>query len=347
MPQSPQPTIEEFDSQSFGGFSDGGPSPVVPRHRQLSQPAEPAGVYPGATGLKYTQTIVPAKRGVGAGMRVSGRRSSAASRSGTPSMTAGPGSLATATEAIDPRLQRIRSDSAPTPVSSSTQNRSSPMIAVEDDDEGGTTTGGGSGNDGAKRRSSGGSTVMQSLAISKLKEPVEPERAASPQVAPAGPSGQVNGTPAPAGAQTTTTPTENGGDPNRPPLPPFALRFARQAEMEARRRERMKARFNGAAARAAAAAGGGSGVVTPMREMSPARAPSVEPVRRQVSNQSSALIDDSSSEEEGQRGIEEVENSEPDSEAADGDESSEDEEEVDLEGAVEGEDDEFEGGLSV
>ncbi|KIO33773.1 hypothetical protein M407DRAFT_177775 [Tulasnella calospora MUT 4182] len=334
MPQSPQPIIEEgFDSQSFGGFSDGGPSPVVPRHRQLSQPVEPAGVYPGATGLKYSQTIVPAKRGVGAGMRVSGRRSSAASRSGTPSVTTG--SLAAATEAIDSKLQRIRSDSAPTPVSSSTHKRSSPMIAVEDDDEG-STPGAGNGNDAAKRRSSGGSTVMQSLAISKIREPVEPERAASPQVSAVGANGQVNGTP----GTTTTTTTENGGDPNRPPLPPFALRFARQAEMEARRRERMKARFNGAAARAAAA--GGSGAVTPMRDLSPARGPSVEPVRRQVSNQS-ALIDDSSSEEERQRGMEEAEDSGPDSEAADGDESSEDEEEGDLEGAVEGEDDEFEG----
>lgn len=340
MPQSPQPTIEEgFDSQSFHGFGEASPSSGGPRYRQPGpQPAEPAGVFPGATGLKYSQTIVPAKRGVGAGMRVSGRRSSAASRSGTPGAA---GSLAAASSTIDSRLHRIRSDSAPTPVSSSTQDRD-PMIAAEDDGNGAAAEmNGGGGNDdlAAKRRSSGGSTVIQSLTISKLREPVEPERVASPQPPAAGANGQTNGTT--AAANTTT---ESGGDPNRPPLPPFALRFARQAEMEARRRERMKIRFNGAAARAAAAAGGGgSGAVTPMRDISPARGPHMQPVHRQTSNQSSALIDDSSSEEEGQRGVEEAEGSEPDSEAADGDESSEDDEEADLEGAVEGEDDEFEG----
>ncbi|KAG9016667.1 hypothetical protein FRB90_002584 [Tulasnella sp. 427] len=247
VPQSPQMTVDEgFDSQNFLGFNSseaaGASSSMVPRHRQGPQPAEPAGVFPGATGLKYTQTIMPgSKRGVGAGMRVSGRRSSAASRSGTPG---------TAT-AIDSKLHRIRSDSAPTPVSSSTQPRTSPMIAVEDDDGPGEE-GEESSNVAAKRRSSGGSTVMQSLTMSKLREQEEPpERVASPapQVAP--PSGQGNGHPtaAPSGTTTatgaalsTTTPPENAGDPNRPPLPPFALRFARQAEMEARRRERMKAR---------------------------------------------------------------------------------------------------------
>lgn len=248
-------------------------------------------MYPGATGLKYTQTIVPRGHGIGsAGIRVSGRRSSATRHAGQ--------SLAT----IDSKLQRIRSDSAPTPVSAVT----TPTIAIQDAFD---SPNGSQATPAPKRRSSGGSTVMENASPESV--PSQGEKISKPPTPPQ--------KPAEAG------PAGNGaGDPNLPALPPFALRFARGAEMEARRRERMKARYNGAAARAQMQNKGDD------EPHSGARRP-ITPIPNQ------SAIDDSSSDSDFRRGSK---SAEEDQKAAEADESSDEEEDEDPDEAPAGVEDE-------
>lgn len=175
LPISPQLAYQDLPSTT--GVSD------------VGDPGAVLGKWPGATGLKYTQTIMGNRSG-GAGMRVTGRRTSKAS----PFV---PGPLA------ESRLQRLRADSEPTPVSASPPasapfhvESASPVVLDAYS---------------SRRRSSGGSTIVGTHDRPRLtSDPtvpvVEPE------------------------AQAPATPT-------------FAPQFARGAEMEARRRLRMRARF--------------------------------------------------------------------------------------------------------
>lgn len=138
------------------------------------------GVWPGATGLKYTQTIMGSRSG-GAGMRVSGRRTS----KGSPLVLA---------PLENSRLTRLRSDSEPTPSAPVPP----PFVRI---------TKGSPENESmihhARHRSAGGSI------LSGNAENLDP-----------------------------------GGDSAETPVATvFAPQFARGAEMEARRRLRMRARF--------------------------------------------------------------------------------------------------------
>ena len=221
MPSSPQPVVDVSMEQQQ--LSNGRGS----RDRYATQPAEPAGVWPGATGLKYTQTIM-GKRSGGIGMRVSGVRDRERRSSGTRHTTS--------SIISDSRFQRIRADSAPTPVSSSP----SPVLAVQVTSDSPEFTPESPLATVGKRRSSGGSTIME--------KPIDEWDG----------SGQTNDPVAPP-----PPPATDAQDPVRPPLPAFALRFARGAEMEARRRDRMRLRNQGAAMRAQAegrSEGGGADV---------------------------------------------------------------------------------------
>ncbi|KAG8876850.1 hypothetical protein FRB97_003850, partial [Tulasnella sp. 331] len=212
VPSSPQPAADDaFDPRSFHGFNNADLTSPNGRRGHLPPTNEAAGVYPGATGLKYTQTIVGPGRSGGVGMRVSGRRSST---------TRAPGSSVVAS--LDSRLQRIRSDSAPTPVSF----QKPPTIAVESPETSNLNPG--------KRRGSGGSHVPSAGEASTSDNRLRP------------------GPPSPTPPNPNVAPAAHseGQDPARPPLPAFALRLAQGGEMEERRRARMRARFNGAAARA-------------------------------------------------------------------------------------------------
>ncbi|KAG9033539.1 hypothetical protein FRB95_014718 [Tulasnella sp. JGI-2019a] len=218
VPSSPRPAADDaFDPHSFHGFNNTDLTSQNGRNRHLPPSGEASGVYPGAVGLKHTQTIVGPGRVLGAGMRVSGRRSST---------TRAPGSSVAAS--IDSNLQRIRSDSAPTPVSS----QRPPKIAVESPNTLVET----SNLNPSKRRGSGGSHVPS------VGEASTPESRSKVGFS----------SPVPPSSNVPPVSHTEGQDPVRPPLPAFALRLAQGGEMEERRRARMRARFDGAAARAGA-----------------------------------------------------------------------------------------------
>ncbi len=265
---------------------------------------EPIGMYPGATSLKYTQTIMGPSRSGGAGMRVTGRRTSA----NRPTVQ-GPGTISSSLgDTSDQKTPRIRSDSAPTPVSGRPEDDDAqPEESVVDASQ--IMVG--------KRRSSGGSTIIQTVTqMSKVVDD-EPNKGQAPS------AGQ---------------PIE--ADAARPPLPAFALRFAQSAEMEARRRERLKARYDGAAARAQA-----NGTSNPAGQASRDLAPIEPPPRMTRRSSNESALDDSSSDEQDDEdrshsgAIAEVED---DPDGADGDESADDEDE-ELDVASGGIEDEFEG----
>ncbi|QRV76161.1 stress-activated map kinase-interacting protein [Ceratobasidium sp. AG-Ba] len=185
------------------------------RAREDDPVAPEAGMYPGAN-LKYSETIMgPSRTGI-AGMRVSGRRMSA--NRGTPSR-----STTALTESQQPA--RYRSDSAPTPVPGSDNPLNShtfadpaPVNAVPTVDD-----------ERAQRRGSGGSTHH------------------SITIPPVDPTASTGTTP------TATIPTRLGSDslvPSQvqaqtpPSAPAFNLPiFARAAEMEERRQQRLMKRF--------------------------------------------------------------------------------------------------------
>lgn len=152
--------------------------PQQPSRMHTDQLSTEPGVFPGATGLKYTQTIMGSRSG-GAGMRVSGRRTST---KGSPLVLA---------PLENNRLNRLRSDSEPTPATPVP-----PSVRI--------TTGSPDPESLIQhaRRRSGGSIL----------------------------SGNGDLDP---GADSADTPL----------AAVFAPQFARGAEMEARRRLRMRARF--------------------------------------------------------------------------------------------------------
>jgi hypothetical protein len=94
MPSSPRP-MEDNDRDRD-------------RDRDRRVSTENAGIWPGATGLKYSQTIRGPKADLAAGMSVTGRRYSGSRAS-----------LLAINTLPDSKLQRLRADSAPTPVSTS------------------------------------------------------------------------------------------------------------------------------------------------------------------------------------------------------------------------------------
>ncbi|KAG8894240.1 cystathionine beta-synthase, partial [Tulasnella sp. 403] len=333
MPSSPQPTVDDaFDPQSFtmpsfgldAGHSNVGVAGPGPSSRNYSAaantnnrnmvqaPSVEPGMYPGATGLKYTTTIVGPGRSMGMGMRVNGRRSSAA-RAQRDSANAG-----SVTNTIDSTLQRIRSDSAPTPVS----NRGTPTIEVQEASRLNSAVGSPVDQSAmmhpGRRRSSGASTFLQNA--SPAVKDVHDQTPQQQQLAPNGT--QANGS------------TGEGQEGGRPALPPIALRFARNAEMEARRRERLKARFDGAAARAQA------GAISPSRRQEEVPRFEQQAVQQAVNESAIAESDDDDDEPVG------VDREAEDQAAADGDESDDDEsegalvDEMDAEPTV---DDDFEG----
>lgn len=178
--------------------------------------APEAGVYPGAN-LKYSDTIMgPSRTGL-AGMRVSGRRLSSNNR-GTPVRSV---------TALSEHQTRFRSDSAPTPAPGSANPLSSHMLA-----EPGPVAALTSSEDvHSSRRDSGGSAYRG--AISSPTEPAA-SNGSTPTATVSGSSRLGSDTIAPAQTQS----------PQPAPTSMVALPvFARAAEMEERRRLRMRARF--------------------------------------------------------------------------------------------------------
>jgi hypothetical protein len=175
--------------------------------------APEAGIYPGAN-LKYSDTIMgPSRTGI-AGMRVSGRRLSGNTR-GT-----GTGTPVRSVTALSETQPRYRSDSAPTPVPGSANPLSSHMLADP-------APVAGADEERAARRSSGGSAYRGAIST-----PTDPA-ASNGSTPTATVSGLlISDTVAPTQAQSPQ------------PVPAVALPiFARAAEMEERRRLRMRARF--------------------------------------------------------------------------------------------------------
>ncbi|KAG8937037.1 hypothetical protein FRC02_008144 [Tulasnella sp. 418] len=225
-PTSPQPTPDPNYRPHHPNGSSSLPISTDGNSKYSSQVADPPGIWPGATGLKYTQTIVGPGRVPMAGMRVSGRRGSGI-RSKPDSITSS-----------DARLQRVRADSAPTPVSSSPSPTSGVAVKVTPDSP--ETFGDTSLIQIGKRRSSGGSTV------------VVPSVNTEDTILSANPPTAQSDTHSHIASERADSQEDSG----LPPLPAFALRFARGAEMEARRRERMRLRFSGATAPSAPREGG-------------------------------------------------------------------------------------------
>ncbi|KAG9095844.1 hypothetical protein FS749_009679 [Ceratobasidium sp. UAMH 11750] len=206
QPESPKPVESVLAPPGSPTHND---TLVNGRLRENDDDVAPeAGVYPGAN-LKYSDTIMgPSRTGL-AGMRVSGRRLSA--NRGTPAR-----SMTALSEQQPPRF---RSDSAPNPAPGGANPLSSHALA----DPAAVVAASGVDEERANRRSSGGPTYRGTI---------------SP---PTDPAMSTGSTP------TATVPSRLGSDtlaPAQVQTPPLTLPvFARAAEMEERRRLRMRARF--------------------------------------------------------------------------------------------------------
>lgn len=182
--------------------------------------APEAGIYPGAN-LKYTDTIMGPSRSGMAGIRVSGRRlSGQAQPRGTPVRSS---------TALSETQSRYRSDSAPNPVPGSANPQALGSQILADLAPVATT----SGNDDERlpRRGSGGST-FRAAPISSPPEPAA-SNGSTPTATVSGPSRLAS--------DSAISPPQ-GQSPQPTPIVALPI-FARAAEMEERRRLRMRARF--------------------------------------------------------------------------------------------------------
>ncbi|KZT61708.1 SIN1-domain-containing protein [Calocera cornea HHB12733] len=176
----------------------------------------------GATGLKYSETIYGGSRIGGAGMRVSGKHASGSSRGRGAGVDVSELSASVASQAA-----RLRSDSAPTP--------SAPETVTSNALHGVSTSPDGSDKFPQvtpRRRGSAGTTLTRftnDSGRSQIPNPV----AGSP-VLPA-----ANG----IGIPPPNIPGQGPAGPSGFPGSFHAPIFARAAEMEARRRERMRQRI--------------------------------------------------------------------------------------------------------
>lgn len=187
--------------------------------------APEAGIWPGATGLKYTQTIIGPSRTGGAGMRVSGRRFSSSKKS--------PLNQAPATS-DDVKAQRHRSDSEPTPVAAG-GSPGAPAVQITSGSQDSIP------EDGITRGSKRRSLIMQGLSL------LSPEPTGTSASSASSSKLRSPLTSGGESSKQSSTAVETRPDPpigaNGYPELQFIPRFARGAEMEARRRQRMRARF--------------------------------------------------------------------------------------------------------
>ncbi|CAE7179512.1 unnamed protein product [Rhizoctonia solani] len=179
------------------------------------QVAPEAGVYPGAN-LKYSDTIMgPSRTGL-AGMRVSGRRHSGQVR----------GNSVRSTSALSESQSRLRSDSAPNLVPGSANPHTSGSNILSDTALAATPAG--NDEERIQKRNSAGSS-FRSASVTD----VAVSTGSTPTATVPGPSRIASDT--------------SVGSPGRIPSPqPPILNipiFARAAEMEERRRQRIRARF--------------------------------------------------------------------------------------------------------
>ncbi|KAF8321089.1 stress-activated map kinase interacting protein 1-domain-containing protein [Cantharellus anzutake] len=179
-----------------------GGTPILDDDTRVTGPAPEEGRFPGATGLRYTQTIMPPNRGgIGAGMRVSGRRLTAS--------RASPFIAAPVTESrLKLKVDTDEVDTLPTPIPlniAPATPTSAELARVQTEDS----------QEISRRRSSGGSTIT----------------------APT-PTSTTN-----TNAASSSSPQVIQPDTSLPPI--VAPKLARNAEMEFRRRMRMRARFPG------------------------------------------------------------------------------------------------------
>ncbi|KAG8744423.1 hypothetical protein FRC10_010201 [Ceratobasidium sp. 414] len=210
QPESPKPVESVLAPPGSSTQND---TFVNGRLRENDDAVAPeAGIYPGAN-LKYSDTIMgPSRTGL-AGMRVSGRR-----------LSANRGTLARSMTALsEQQPPRFRSDSAPTPAPGSTNPLSphaladpAPVVAASDVDE-----------ERANRRSSGGPTYRGAI---------------SPPNDPAASTGSTPTATVPSRLGSDTLASTQVQTPSPAPVVTLPI-FARAAEMEERRRLRMRARF--------------------------------------------------------------------------------------------------------
>ncbi|KAF8315344.1 hypothetical protein DL93DRAFT_2096746 [Clavulina sp. PMI_390] len=198
-------------------------SPVPTPHEEPAtgggRVGELPGKWPGATGLRYTQTIMGNRAG-GAGMRVTGRRTSR----GSPFVKNVP--IAEPPNDEDDEPQQNNVDPAHNPIESGAPASPGP-IRTETALMPAMAAAAASDLDLTRRRSSGGSTVV----------------AAPSTTAPNATIGEDDHTPTPPLPPLPTNAAEPAND-----LPPLPLnfrppKFARGAEMEARRRRRIQMRM--------------------------------------------------------------------------------------------------------
>ncbi|KAG8762304.1 hypothetical protein FRC11_009946 [Ceratobasidium sp. 423] len=180
--------------------------------------APEAGVYPGAN-LKYSDTIMgPSRTGL-AGMRVSGRRHSGQVR----------GNSVRSASALSESQSRLRSDSAPNLVPGSANPHAVGSNTLSDPTLAATTTPRNDEERTQKRSSTGSGFRIAPVS--------------SPDVAASNGSTPTATVPGP-GRLTPETPVGSPGQAQSPQPPILNIPvFARAAEMEERRKQRIRARF--------------------------------------------------------------------------------------------------------
>ncbi|CAE6411254.1 unnamed protein product [Rhizoctonia solani] len=180
--------------------------------------APEAGVYPGAN-LKYSDTIMgPSRTGL-AGMRVSGRRHSGQVR----------GNSVRSASALSESQSRLRSDSAPNLVPGSANPHAVGSNILSDPTLAATTASGNDEEHTQKRNSTG--SGFRVVPMSSLD--VAASNGSTPTATVPGPSRLASETPVGSPGQAQSL---------QPPIVNIPI-FARAAEMEERRRQRIRARF--------------------------------------------------------------------------------------------------------
>ncbi|CUA77438.1 Stress-activated map kinase-interacting protein 1 [Rhizoctonia solani] len=217
-PESPKPV----ESQLAPPPSPRREEAFLTRVQDDDTPVAPeAGVYPGAN-LKYSDTIMgPSRTGL-AGMRVSGRRHSGQIR----------GSSVRSTSALSESQSRLRSDSAPNVVPGSANPHAIGSTILSDTALAATTTPA-PGND--EERTQKRNSASSSFRIASISSPdvAAVSNGSTPTATVPTPSRIASDTPVGSPGQAPSP---------QPPIINIPI-FARAAEMEERRRQRIRARF--------------------------------------------------------------------------------------------------------
>ncbi|KAF8707786.1 SAPK-interacting protein 1 (Sin1), Pleckstrin-homology, partial [Rhizoctonia solani] len=222
QPESPKPVESQLAPPPSPGQQDGFLRRVQDDDTSV---APEAGIYPGAN-LKYSDTIMgPSRTGL-AGMRVSGRRHSGQLRGGS----------VRSASALSESQSRLRSDSAPNLVPGSA-NPHAIGSNVLSDTALATDTIPTNDDERIQKRNSAGSGVHMASVSS-------PDVVTTTNVAAASNGSTPTATLSGPGRLAPETPVGSPGQTQsvQPPIVNIPI-FARAAEMEERRRQRIRARF--------------------------------------------------------------------------------------------------------